>query len=136
MEQINRLVILRQLRSPSVLFTRTKTQRFKPKIAPVRAAKTPSMMALDHFDFYYGPLYGAKHWPSIRLGLLSPNKFIAVLNRLSIDFPTNEAILRDLSTIEVIEQLTSGKKAPAVHENALDDASAEQTEQKTDDDQV
>ncbi|PAV64278.1 hypothetical protein WR25_25360 [Diploscapter pachys] len=40
------------------------------------------MVALDQFDFNYGPLYGAK-WPSIRLGLTTPNKYICVGNTLS-----------------------------------------------------
>ena len=44
--------------------------------------KTPSVLALDHFDFYYGPMFGKK-WPSVRLGLLSPNKYIAVVNTMS-----------------------------------------------------
>jgi hypothetical protein len=45
------------------------------------------MLALDHFDFYYKPLYGGGElWPSVRLGLLTPNKFIAVLNRFSVSF--------------------------------------------------
>lgn len=130
------LTLLRRFRAPSILAVRTKTQRFKAKIAPTRQAKTPSMLAMDHFDFYYGPLYGPKHWPSIRLGLLSPNKFVAVLNRLSTDLSMNEAILRDLSTIEIIEQLTAGKKVPIVHKDALGAASVEQANQNPNDDQV
>lgn len=43
------------------------------------------MLALDNFDFYYGPLFTNK-WPSIRLGLLMPNKFAAVVNRFSSSF--------------------------------------------------
>jgi hypothetical protein len=43
--------------------------------------KTPTTQALDHFDFYYGPMFGSR-WPSVRLGLLSPKKFVAVLNNL------------------------------------------------------
>lgn len=35
--------------------------------------------ALNHFDGYYSKVYGSR-WPSIRLGLLSPNKFAAVVN--------------------------------------------------------
>lgn len=67
------------------------------------------MMALDHFDFYYAPLFG-RSWPSIRLGLLTPNKFIAVLNRYSQSFDVNERIIRDLGTLDVIERLNSVKK--------------------------
>jgi len=127
MNQKNALVLLRSLKTPTLLAIRSKTQHFKPKIASVRAKKTPSMMALDHFDFYYGPLYGAKNWPSIRLGLLTPNKFVAVLNRLSDDVPSNEAILRDMPTIEIIEQLTKGKKPP-IKKKEIHAASTQDTE--------
>lgn len=111
--------MLRRIRLPMILTTRPKTQRFKPKIAPIRPTLTPSLMALDHFDFYYAPLYGPKHWPSIRLGLLTPNKFVAVLNRLSSDVQVNEAILRDLGTSSIIEQLTAGKKMPKRDKNPI-----------------
>lgn len=36
-------------------------------------------LALGHFDGFYGKVYG-KAWPSMRLGLLSPKKYCAVLN--------------------------------------------------------
>ncbi|TKR89123.1 hypothetical protein L596_013269 [Steinernema carpocapsae] len=68
------------------------------------------MLALDHFDFYYGPLFG-KRWPSIRLGLVSPNKFIAIANRFSNSFETNQQILADIGSEDLIAKLTSGKKA-------------------------
>jgi len=44
-----------------------------------------SILTIDNFDFYYGPLFTNK-WPSIRLGLLMPNKFAAVVNRFSSSF--------------------------------------------------
>lgn len=59
--------------------------RFKPNIAKVRKHKTSTMLALDHFDFYYGPMFD-KRWPSIRLGLLTQNKFVAILNRFSLNY--------------------------------------------------
>jgi hypothetical protein len=46
------------------------------------------MLAIDNFDFYYAPLFGKK-WSSIRLGLLMPNKFAAVINRYSEGFEVN-----------------------------------------------
>ncbi|KAI6206571.1 WD-REPEATS-REGION domain-containing protein [Aphelenchoides besseyi] len=78
----------------------------KPQIG--ETIKTPSMMAIDHFDFYYGPIFG-KQWPSIRLGLLTPHKFVAVLNRLSTKAEVNTAILRNLSTVDLVQTLTHGK---------------------------
>ncbi|KAI6211590.1 Utp13 specific WD40 associated domain protein [Aphelenchoides besseyi] len=67
------------------------TRQFKAKIAPVRAQKTPSMMALDHFDFYYGPIFD-KQWPSIRLGLLTPHK-VTGLEHIGQELDTIDDIL-------------------------------------------
>lgn len=58
------------------------SKMFKEKYAKIRPFKTPTMIAMDNFDFYYGPVYG-NSWPSIRLGLLTPNKYFAVLNKFS-----------------------------------------------------
>lgn len=52
------------------------------QVAPVNQQKTPSMVALDHFDFTYGPLYGSE-WNSMRLALLSPNKYVAIGNTMA-----------------------------------------------------
>uniref|UniRef100_A0AC35GVV7 SAM-dependent MTase RsmB/NOP-type domain-containing protein n=1 Tax=Panagrolaimus sp. PS1159 TaxID=55785 RepID=A0AC35GVV7_9BILA len=81
---------------------------FKPKIARTKPVKTPSNLALDNFDFYYGPLFG-EQWPSIRLGLLTPNKFVAVLNRFSTDFEVNESILQSMGTKNIMDYLIAGK---------------------------
>uniref|UniRef100_A0AC34R133 Uncharacterized protein n=1 Tax=Panagrolaimus sp. JU765 TaxID=591449 RepID=A0AC34R133_9BILA len=86
---------------------RFRTAKFKPKISRSKPIKTPSMLALDNFDFYYGPLYG-EQWPSIRLGLLTPNKFVAVLNRFSQSKDVNEQILKDLGTVNIMKFLRSG----------------------------
>jgi hypothetical protein len=59
--------------------------RFKKSILRTKPNRSPSMLALDNFDFYYGPLFTNK-WPSIRLGLLMPNKFAAIVNRFSSSF--------------------------------------------------
>ncbi|VDM10240.1 unnamed protein product [Wuchereria bancrofti] len=77
---------------------------FKEKYAKTRPFKTPTMIALDNFDFYYGPVYG-NQWPSIRLGLLTPNKYFAVLNKFSRNRQKNEALLKDLGAFNVLEKL-------------------------------
>uniref|UniRef100_A0A9J2PXI0 NOL1/NOP2/Sun domain family member 4 n=1 Tax=Ascaris lumbricoides TaxID=6252 RepID=A0A9J2PXI0_ASCLU len=84
---------------------RYKRSKFKPKVARVRPLKTPSMLAMEHFDFYYGPMYG-KRWPSIRLGLLTPNKYIAVVNTFSKEWETNEYILQEMGAVDLIKKLT------------------------------
>ncbi|VDM43388.1 unnamed protein product [Toxocara canis] len=84
---------------------RHKRLKFKPKVARTRPMKTPSALAIEHFDFYYGPMYG-KRWPSIRLGLLTPNKYVAVVNTFSKAWETNEYILQDMGAVDVIKTLT------------------------------
>uniref|UniRef100_A0A8R1IEA6 NOL1/NOP2/Sun domain family member 4 n=1 Tax=Caenorhabditis japonica TaxID=281687 RepID=A0A8R1IEA6_CAEJA len=80
---------------------RWKTVKFKPKIAKTKPLKTPSALALDHFDFYYGPLFGKK-WPSIRLGLLSPNRYLAVMNTMSRNWQAHEEILSDMGARDLL----------------------------------
>ncbi|PIC50387.1 hypothetical protein B9Z55_001303 [Caenorhabditis nigoni] len=83
---------------------RCKTVKFKPKIAKTKPLKTPSALALDHFDFYYGPLFGKK-WPSIRLGLLSPNRYLAVMNTMSRDWEPHDEILADMGAKDLLASI-------------------------------
>ncbi|KAL3096417.1 hypothetical protein niasHT_028653 [Heterodera trifolii] len=76
--------------------------RFKPRMARVKPLRTPTMLALDNFDFYYGPIFGDK-WPSVRLALLSRKKFVAVANRFSANFESNKEILKSLGTVNLME---------------------------------
>ncbi|CAD5210580.1 unnamed protein product [Bursaphelenchus okinawaensis] len=94
---------------------RGKAAKFKPRIAPKNKMKSPSMLALDNFDFYYSPLFG-KRWPSVRLGLLTQHKYVAVLNRLSEDYEQNLEVIRDLGTVDVIGSLKRGKGFEKVKE--------------------
>lgn len=97
------------LRSIHCSVANNKKAIFKPKIARTKPVKTPSVLALDNFDFYYGPLYGDQ-WTSIRLGLLTPNKFIAVLNRFSQDVEVNQSILESIGTQNLMKSLVSGRE--------------------------
>jgi len=36
--------------------------------------------ALEHFDDFYSSVFGPKRWPSLRLALLSPTKYVAIPN--------------------------------------------------------
>uniref|UniRef100_A0A915PJ42 NOL1/NOP2/Sun domain family member 4 n=1 Tax=Setaria digitata TaxID=48799 RepID=A0A915PJ42_9BILA len=80
------------------------SKMFKEKYAKVRPLKTPTMIALDNFDFYYGPVYGSQ-WPSIRLGLLTPNKYFAVINRFARNRKENEKLLENLGAVNVLEKV-------------------------------
>jgi len=60
---------------------------FKPKIIKNLISyiikelwkKKSTDLALDHFDDFYGSFYG-KHWPSVRLSLLTAPKYCALVN--------------------------------------------------------
>lgn len=45
----------------------------------IKKKTEPRDRALNHFDDFYGSVYG-KRWKSLRLALLSPNKYIAIIN--------------------------------------------------------
>uniref|UniRef100_A0A915DMR5 NOL1/NOP2/Sun domain family member 4 n=1 Tax=Ditylenchus dipsaci TaxID=166011 RepID=A0A915DMR5_9BILA len=103
---VGSLLNVNRVKSVDFMPVRYGAPRFKPKMAKTKQMKTPSMLALDHFDFYYSPLFG-KLWPSIRLGLLTPNKFIAVMNRFSESFEANHLMVKDLGTVNLIEALNT-----------------------------
>lgn len=54
----------------------------------------PKDKALEHFDDFYGSVYG-KRWKSLRLALLSPHKYIAIVN----NFGNPEKISQKLEVI-------------------------------------
>ncbi|XP_041354362.1 5-methylcytosine rRNA methyltransferase NSUN4-like [Gigantopelta aegis] len=53
--------------------------RYKKKWALNLKEKTPSELALAHFDAFYRPVFGPL-WPSIRISLLSLPKYCALVN--------------------------------------------------------
>ncbi|VDK21859.1 unnamed protein product [Anisakis simplex] len=91
-------------RVPLLECVRYKRLKFKPKIAHTRPQKTASMLAMEHFDFYYAPVYG-KQWPSIRLGLLTPNKYMAIVNTFSRSSEASELILEEIGAVDLIKEL-------------------------------
>lgn len=79
---MNRSIILNNSRIIHYLSARNYTA--KAKYAKknwnyVKSLTKNTDLALDHFDSLYSKVYG-RCWPSIRLGLLSPKKHVAILN--------------------------------------------------------
>lgn len=56
--------------------------------------KHPMDRALEHFDDFYKTVFG-RRWPSIRLALLSPHKYCAVIN----NFGDSDIAVSDLQVI-------------------------------------
>lgn len=63
--------------------------------------KYPVDKALEHFDDFYKTVFGRK-WPSIRLALLSPHKYCAVIN----NFGDSDTAVSDLQNIGAINMRT------------------------------
>ncbi|PSN46828.1 5-methylcytosine rRNA methyltransferase NSUN4 [Blattella germanica] len=61
----------------------------------------PVDKALEHFDDFYKTVYGTR-WPSIRLALLSPHKYCAVVN----NFATTESTVSQLEEIGALNLKT------------------------------
>lgn len=89
--------------------------------------KSSTDHALEYFDVYHKPLYG-KFWPSIRISLLSQQKYGALVNNFSL----NENIvsrLKRLSAFDIIQQAKDTK--PLVNENVIPTKSEITKEQET-----
>jgi len=52
--------------------------------ASKKKSKTPQDLALEHFDLYHKPVFGSL-WPSMRIALLSRQKYCAVVNNFTLD---------------------------------------------------
>ncbi|KAK3606741.1 hypothetical protein CHS0354_036540 [Potamilus streckersoni] len=89
---------------------------YKEKWVMNRKKKTHTELALNHFDTFYSPVYN-KLWPSIRLALLSPQKYGAIVNNFSADADdiesklcqtgANNAVLMAVERLNQVEKLTT-----------------------------
>lgn len=70
--------------------------------------KSPGQLALDHFDRYYTGMYGSK-WPSIRLALLSPQKYAALVNNFA---ETDSAMLKLVDEEESFDFIATARDCP------------------------
>jgi len=61
--------------------------------------KRPTARALEHFDDFYKSVFRLK-WPSVRLGLLSPNKYVALLNNFG-EISSTETMLQNLGAMDM-----------------------------------
>jgi len=94
-----------------IIHKRTK----KTHWAVIKKKIHPKDKALEHFDDFYGSVYGNR-WKSLRLALLSPHKYIAIVN----NFGNPEKVSQELEwsgamnirkTVEAYAQ-TVGKGSP------------------------
>ncbi|VDP03696.1 unnamed protein product [Soboliphyme baturini] len=69
--------------------------------------KSPANLAMQHFDFYYKPIF-RKRWPSIRIGLLSDPKYCAVVNNYAADPDVIQRLLDD-GAVDIIDKVKKRK---------------------------
>ncbi|KAK7107489.1 5-methylcytosine rRNA methyltransferase NSUN4-like [Littorina saxatilis] len=93
-----------------------KRYRYKKKWAVNLASKTNCELALDHFDAFYKPLFG-RQWPSIRVSLLSLNKYAAIINNAS-DAEIWSQNLAELGTRDLIRDAAKTVHKTILKENA------------------
>ncbi|XP_067003144.2 5-methylcytosine rRNA methyltransferase NSUN4 isoform X2 [Anabrus simplex] len=79
------------LRPLRLFTTQVRCRHKKERMADLAKKKFPKDKALEHFDDFYKNVYGPK-WPSIRLALLSPHKYCAIVN----NFGDSEQTVMDL----------------------------------------
>lgn len=84
-----------------------RSKTYQGFLTEAEKKKFPTNRALQHFDDFYKNVYGKK-WPSIRLALLSPQKYIAVINNFgdpdeTCDTLKNEGALDLKTLIELTE---------------------------------
>lgn len=65
--------------------------------------------ALTHYDDFYGNIFG-KQWPSMRLGLLSPPKYMAIPNTLTGDANTISEKLQEMGAYSVVDMWEQQQK--------------------------
>ncbi|XP_075037656.1 5-cytosine rRNA methyltransferase NSUN4 [Mixophyes fleayi] len=91
------MLLLRRLRIPNLTFCRYK---YKKKWATSLPQVTCSRLALQYFDMNYSVQFGDL-WPSIRISLLSEQKYGALIN----NFSRKEAVISKLSSLNASDFL-------------------------------
>ena len=95
--------------------------------------KPPSALALQYFDTYYKPVYGPL-WPSMRIALLSQQKYCALINNFAdsdsalisliesgADDFVHNVVTSDTNAAENTEQTSSLSSNDASDDSALED---------------
>ncbi|XP_063795571.1 5-methylcytosine rRNA methyltransferase NSUN4 [Pseudophryne corroboree] len=109
------MFLLRALRNPNLTFCR---YGHKKKWATTLPKVTCSRLALQYYDNNYSLQFGDL-WPSIRIGLLSEQKYGALINNYS----RNEAVIENLTSLNATDflceayEIMAQSQAPEVVED-------------------
>lgn len=79
-----------------------------PHLPVKKNTALPTVQAITHFDQFYGSVYKSK-WPSIRLGLMSDQKYAVVVNNFGSPEDTCDK-LRAMGAINLYDQFQLGLK--------------------------
>lgn len=89
--------------------------RVKQKWASNKKTKLPRELALDHFDLYYKPVFH-QLWPSIRVALLSRQKYCAVINNFVSD---QQKIILELAELGASDLINLARNTVATESYSL-----------------
>ena len=105
--------------------------------------KPPSSLALQYFDTYYKPVYGPL-WPSMRIALLSQQKYCALINNFAdsdsalisliesgADDFVHNVVTRDTNVAENSETIEHMSSNEAGHDSALEDRDGTEPHEET-----
>ena len=77
-----------------------------PHIPVKKTTAVPSAQAISHFDQFYSTVYKTK-WNSMRLGLLSPQKYAVIVNNFG-DTEATCDMLKSLGCVNILEEFNKG----------------------------
>ena len=77
-----------------------------PHIPIKKTTALPTVQAISHFDQFYSTVYKTK-WNSMRLGLMSPQKYAVIVNNFG-DTEATCDMLRSLGCVNVAEEFDKG----------------------------
>ena len=77
-----------------------------PHIPIKKTTALPTAQAISHFDQFYSTVYKTK-WNSIRLGLLSQQKYAVIVNNFG-DTEASCDMLKSLGCVNILEEFNRG----------------------------
>ena len=74
-----------------------------PHLPSKQNTALPTSLAINHFDQFYGSVYKEARWGSMRLGLLSKQKYAVLVNNFGDSEATIE-MLEDMGCVDINKQ--------------------------------
>ncbi|GAV02944.1 hypothetical protein RvY_13446-2 [Ramazzottius varieornatus] len=122
---VQRRSILSSFDLPSTMTIIQQRWKHKGRWAAGTTKIKPSTLAMTAFDGIYGNGPYEKNWKSIRLALLSSQKYAAVVNNYSGNRDTMDTFFRELGALPLNDYFQPVPEAPIVKELSKDNPTAD-----------